>query len=1311
MFHLKGIKMSKVSRFYLVLAVFVSALVTCLYAGNDWENETIISINKDLPRASGLSFSSVESAIDGLNWGNAEELTEKRYASDYFQSLNGQWKFNWVKTPDQRPMDFYKVDFDAESWDNIDVPSNWEIKGCGVPIYTNVTFPHPRNPPHIMTEVPGHYTASTQPNPVGSYRRVFDLPFDWNKREVFVHFAGVSSAFYLWINGQQVGYSQGSRVPAEFDITKYLKPGKNIIAAEVYRWCDGSYLEDQDFWRLSGIFRDVFIFSTPKAQLRDYFVKCDLDDEYKNAELMVSADIRNMGDSDATRKIAVHLVSPDGVHVKSGLCKSELINVAVGSQKTVQLKAKVNRPLKWTSETPQLYTVVVEMLDENGNTLEVKACKYGFREVEIKNSQLYVNGVSILLKGVNRHEHDPILGHALKPDSMIKDVELMKQFNINTVRTCHYPDQPFWYDLCDLYGIYLIDEANVESHGMGYGRDSLAHNPTWEKAHVDRTVRMVQRDKNHSSVIFWSLGNEAGPGENFVASSKAIREIDLSRPIHYEGYDVVADVDSVMYPSVESVINEGKRNSSKPFVMCEYAHAMGNAIGNLQEYWDAIETYPRLIGGCIWDWVDQGLIKYTGNKNADGSDEWFYAYGGNFGDYPNDTNFCCNGVVGPGREVNAKLKEVQRVYQYAGFSLNSVTTEDVRLTIKNKYFFTNLNEFTGTWNIIEDGLVINKGTFKLPNTPAGKQIEIIINASMPKLKAGAEYYLNVSLHKKDKTLCTPKGYAFASEQLKLDYPSASVLAKDINKIPRLKLVDGDSIVVTGKSFELKLDKASATITSLVYNGNEVLSNGNGPRLNVYRSPIDNDKWFSGGLERSGLSEMTYKAKAVDATLMNDSAVRIEAVIDCASKSNANIGFVHTVIYTVFGDGIIDVQNDVVPFGPMPMVAKMGLRMFVSGECDTMTWLGRGEHESYVDRKRSADIGLYQGNVKDQFEEYVKPQDNGNKTDVRWASLTNKSGRGLMVITDGSYSVSALNYTATDLSKAGNTHKLNPREDIVFCIDAKHMGLGGASCGPPPMGQYKIKPEQTQMHYMICPVKTDKPKKLSKLARIASPLPSAPVIDSQLIEVNGETARKIVITGDKGFGTVSHVNINGEIQKPGNEFILNEHAIVTAQTIGKSGLKSIRVEKEYPQFYNTIKLARDNWKIISVDSVEKGEGDAVHVIDGNPYSYWHTNWRDSKEPMPHVIEIDLGEPLNIVGFRYAGRDDMGNGRVNNCEFALSLDGKTYTTLKKTKLNDSSELQEIFINEPFRARYMKFIALDECSGEYYTSVAELEPMAIK
>ncbi len=1020
-------------------------------AQNDWENPEVFGINKEPPHCTLMPFGDEQSA-----------LSCEREESPFYKSLNGRWKFHWVKQPSDRPIEFHRPDYDVSGWDEIPVPSNWQMHGYGVPIYTNVPYPFKPNPPYIMNDNPPEFTSAKMPNPVGSYRTEFTIPQDWQGRQVFIHFDGVKSAFYIWVNGQKVGYSQDSMTPAEFNITKFLKAGSNVLAVEVYRWSDGSYLEDQDMWRLSGIYRDVYLFSTPRVHIRDFFIQTDFDEDWHDATLKVTAKIKNYANKKSGTYTVESCVWDRGRRLacfaagRPGISPSEEI--------TCEMQPRVKEPRKWSCEDPYLYTLLLTLKDDRGNIFEVERCDFGFREVQIKGNQLYVNGVSVKLKGVNRHEHDPDYGRAVGYRRMVRDIELMKRFNINTVRTSHYPNHPKWYELCDRYGIFVIDEANLESHGLSYGRNALPGGlPQWKEACIARMAAMVERDKNRPSVIIWSLGNEAGHGANFKYMADYARKADGTRPIHYEQYNTIADIDSRMYPHVNFVVERGRADEPKPFIMCEYAHAMGNAVGNLREYWDAIETYPGLIGGCIWDWVDQGLRKTAPDGRG------FFAYGGDFGDKPNDNNFCINGLVGPDRTIQPELHEVKRVYQYVGFEAEDLAAGPSgagKIKIRNKYFYTNLKNFDVAWVMTEDGTVIQAGSIGSPDIGPGQSKPVTVPFAKPELKADAEYRLRVSMSLRDDTLWAEKGYEVAAAQFEMLFEVPAKPTVDTAQMPAIEVNEaGDGVSLVGQDFVIRFDRKSGTIESFVYGDKTLISDDgqiiNGPVLNVFRQYTDNDRNWGGNWKfpdiwyKAGLHQLRREVRSFEVDSSNASGVKVRIHTICMAENDR--GFEHYCTYTVYGNGWVRIDNNIEPFGELPILPKIGLIMTLPGDYENFTWYGRGPHENYPDRKTAADVGLYKSTITEQYVPYVRPQENGNKEDVRWAALTDDSGAGLLVVADDGLSVTALHFKPTDLA-VGHTHELAPREDITLCLDHKQLGLGNASCGPGVLKEYLVKPE-------------------------------------------------------------------------------------------------------------------------------------------------------------------------------------------------------------------------------------------------------------
>ncbi|MBW6491988.1 MAG: DUF4981 domain-containing protein [Lentimicrobium sp.] len=1043
----------------------------------EWENETINAINKERARSTWIPYADAAQAMFGA-WGD----------SPYYYNLNGNWKFNWVKHPDLRPEDFFTEGYDVSWWNDLVVPSCWQMKGYGIPIYTNVTFPHAANPPYIMEPVPAHYTKHEFPNPVGSYVREFTAPAEFAGRRTFIHFAGVESAMYLWVNGKKVGYSEDSRLPAEFDITDFIKPGINKLAVEVYQWSDGSYLEDQDFWRMSGIYRDVYLYSVSLFHLRDYWLKAEFNDDLSVADFIVEADFENFG-AKGNHLLEVYLLGKNEKFVDSKPIISQEISAGSRMKMPLTLKAKVVNPLLWSAETPELYHVLLITKDAAGRVLMVQRSDFGFRKIEIHDQQLWVNGKSIKIKGVNRHDIDPHDGRAVTRQSMKRDVELFKLFNINTVRTSHYPNDPYFYSLCDEYGIYVIDEANVESHGMGYGKESLGHVKSWQEAHVSRIMNMVERDKNHASVIMWSLGNEAGPGINFEVASAAVKQRDPSRPIHYERYNEVADVVSVMYPDVVWFTNEGLKDNPKPFLMCEYAHAMGNALGNLQEYWDAIYTHKRLIGGCIWDWADQGLYKEIPGKPG----EFFLAYGGDFGDRPTDWNFCANGLTTADRKITPKMHEVKKVYQNVWMEPVNLLNGEVAIT--NRFSFINLNDYDFSWEMTENGKGIQSGNLTVDLQPA-KTKNMVIPFETPELKPGSEYFLNIYFLLKNETLWAKRGHIVAQEQFKIPFEDPEAKVLEVSTQFSLEVLEkDDELLITGRQFQVAFSKKAGTITKLSYSGLSVIETHpealhgirpetrliswntftdkriSGPRVNIFRAQVDNDYVFGGGpgpiWQDQGLADLKDTVKGFRFERTVDQNVKLS--IDIESVAAMGYKVISRFTYLVMGNGVIDVDVNVDPQQVDWQLPKIGVILELPVGFEDITWFGAGPHENYRDRKTSAHIGLYQNSVTNMTEDYIRPQDMGNRTDTRWFTLTNRQGKGVKFAARVNLlNFSALHHLPIDLDKANHPYELIKRPETIITIDALHNGLGGGSCGPGPMEKYQLKTEPVTFGFSIIP---------------------------------------------------------------------------------------------------------------------------------------------------------------------------------------------------------------------------------------------------
>ncbi|NOX55816.1 MAG: DUF4981 domain-containing protein [Planctomycetes bacterium] len=1014
-----------------------------------WENEQVLGRNKEPARATSMPYPDRPSALQAIP-----------SATPYYRCLNGKWKFRWSPDPQSRPRDFYRPDYDARSWDEIPVPSNWQMQGYGTPLYVNIRYPFRKDPPRVTGEPPRNYTSYKARNPVGSYRRQFRVPVEWRGRQVFLQFNGVDSAFYVWINGRLVGYSQGSRTPAVFNITKFLKQGENLLAVEVYRYSDGSYLEDQDFWRLSGIFRDVFLWSTADLHIRDFFVHPELDDHYRDATLRVDVEVKNFADRRQRFTVDAELLDAAGRTVFRGVKASG--EADAGGSILVVLQKPVQNPAKWSAEQPNLYRLLLTLRGPRGRVVEVTTCRVGFRRVEIRNGRLLVNGQPIDIKGVNRHEHDPQTGHTISRASMIRDIKLMKQFNINTVRTSHYPNDPRWYDLCDEYGLYVIDEANIESHGMGYGAASLAKNPAWRRAHLDRTQRMVERDKNHPSVIIWSLGNEAGNGVNFYATYDWIKQRDPSRPVQYERaqLDRNTDIYCPMYSPIEKIVRYATSRPDRPLILCEYAHAMGNSVGNLQDYWDAIEAHPALQGGCIWDWVDQGLLRPvpTNHENHRPAFRWlwpqktYFAYGGDFGDEPNDGNFCINGLVHPDRRPNPHAWEVKKVYQNIRVSL--VDLADGKVRVENKYFFTNLNEFDATWVVRRNGRLVQSGSLGRLNVPPRSSREIVI--PFRRSADDAEYLLTIAFLLAEDKPWADRGFRVAWDQFKLPAPSERSAA--VRPAPSPGAPPGDTarkrtasrrlgppqlherpdtFRIVGPSFVVEIGRRRGELRSYEAGGTKLLVAPLEP--NFWKVPNDN-QMRNGYVRRLG----AWRRAAADRTLQKITAERRPTSVRVTAFFRLPVGEAdYTLTYDIDGTGRVVVTARYQPHRTdVPLLPRFGMTFSVPRRFSQVQWYGRGPHETYWDRKTGAEIGIYSSSVEEMVFPYVRPQDTGNRTDVRWMALTDASGVGLRIEGLQPLSVSVWPFTLADLESATHPYELPRREFNTVFVDWKLHGVGG-----------------------------------------------------------------------------------------------------------------------------------------------------------------------------------------------------------------------------------------------------------------------------
>ena len=1058
---------------------------------HDWENHHVLQINREPARAAFTPF-------------HAQK-------GDCSICLDGTWKFRWTPVPDERIVEFYQTDFNDKDWVGFPVPANWEVNGYGTPIYVSAGYPFKIDPPRVMGEPKVDYTTYKERNPVGQYRRSFQLPAGWEARgQTLLRFEGVMSAFYVWINGERVGYSQGSMEPSEFNITDYLHAGENQIALEVYRYSDGSYLEDQDFWRFGGIHRSIHLLHTPDIRIRDYAVRTlPVSTDYQDFILQIDPQFsvyRGMTGKGTTlqgilkdasgREIAT--LKGDVEDILDLEHKAGRMNEWYpqrGPRKLGRMSATIKSPKRWTAETPYLYKLHLTLLTAEGEVIEQVEQAVGFRSVEIRNGQLLVNGAPVRSRGDTRHEHDPRTARVMSEERMLQDILLMKQANINAVRTSHYPNVSRWYELCDSLGLYVMDEADIEEHGL---RGTLASTPDWHAAFLDRAVRMAERDKNHPSIVMWSMGNESGYGPNFAAISAWLHDFDPTRPVHYEGAQgaggepdpKTVDVISRFYTRVkQEYLNPGiaegedkeraenarwerlleiaeRTNDNRPVMTSEYAHSMGNALGNFKEYWDEIYSNPRMLGGFIWDWVDQGIYKTLPDGRI------MVAYGGDFGDKPNLKAFCFNGLLMSDRETTPKYWEVKKVY-----SPVELRVESGELRVTNRNHHTDLSQYRCLWTLSIDGKQKDQGEITLPEVAPGESETIPLPVSIAGKKASAkatsDLRLTISFILKRDALWAKAGHEVAWEQFCIQ--EGALLSSKLENRGRLKVrADEEHLSISGSGFSIQWEKnATGSLTSLTYHGKEMLAHPADfplqPVTQAFRAPTDNDKSFGNWLAKDwSLHQMDNPRISLDSfkhEVREDGAV----IVRVQTRNRYKEGMIVTkFLYTILSDGTIDLKTTFQPQGILPELPRLGIAFCLSSDYNTFIWQGRGPQDNYPDRKTSAAVGLWKGSVADQYVHYPCPQDSGNKEEVCRLMLTDRHGKGIRVdAVEDVFSASALHYTAQDLYKETHDCNLKPRPEVILSLDAAVLGLGNSSCGPGVLKKYAIDKKEHTLHIRIC----------------------------------------------------------------------------------------------------------------------------------------------------------------------------------------------------------------------------------------------------
>lgn len=1263
--------------------------------GWEWQSPDSVAVNKQQPHAWFFSFRNVEEA--------RKVLPEN---SSYWKSLDGLWKFHWAPNPDKRPKDFYRTDYDVSHWDDIKVPMNWNLAGLqkdgnnkyGDPLYSNqrVIFQHSWKPMNdwkggVMRTPPTNWMTYRNRNEVGSYRRTFSVPADWKGQQIYLNFDGVDSFFYLYINGKYVGFSKNSRNLAEFDITPYLnKEGEeNTVAVEVYRHSDGSFLESQDMFRLPGIFRTVALVAKPQVQVRDIKAIPDLDETYSHATLHITAQLQNLSKKaikgyTLQYSLYVNRLYSDDNDLMEGVTASTPLVGKLNSKGEIVLETTLdaaNKVKLWSAEAPYRYTLVGELKDAKGRTVQTFSTIVGFRKVEIKETPAekdefglagryyYLNGQPIKLKGVNRHENNTLLGHTATREQMENEIFLMKRGNINHVRNCHYPDAPYWYYLCDKYGIYLEDEANLESHEYYYGKQSLSHVPEFRNAHIARNMEMVHATVNHPSVVIWSLGNEAGPGKTFVDCYNAIKAYDTSRPVQYERNNDIVDMGSNQYPSIAWVQGavQGKYKLKYPFHISEYAHSMGNACGNLIDYWNAIESTNFFMGGAIWDWVDQAL-----NKQDPVTGQTYWAYGGDFGkdNKPNDGMFCMNGIVRPDFSPKAQYYEVKKVYQNVG--VKAVDMKQGQIEIFNKNYFEPLRNYQIVWSLYKDGVCISK------NQPLQGAKNIVgprekgfytLPYDYASLDPKSEYFVTVQFLLGKDMPWAAKGYPQMEEQLRVKgadvaAPSIATVAKN-GKAMKLSVDKAAKRAnIHGGNFQVAFDLNTGAIYSLKYGSQDIIKDGNGPKLDAYRAPTDNDAgigyhnaWF-----KNGLYDLQHVVKNWNYTAKKDGTYQLEFTVESQGKegcdvnysnrdrdpescynfeknkralTDADLKFTSRQIYTIYKDGSIEMQSAIGANRSKVILPRIGYSMVLPSELNQYDYYGRGPVNNYNDRKTSQFIGWYHSPVAEQGIMLPKPQAQGNREEVRWCAVTNDSQQGVVFISDSTMSASALPWSQQELTLAAHPYQLPKSSGTHLHLDAKVTGLGGASCGQGgPLTPDQVRSTPTTFGFII-----------------------RPAVKSEL----------------------------------GN--------IVKVSATGREMVKEVMKKMQQNQQTSGLQIA-------FASSQEPDEGDAAYLVDGDPSTFWHTMYSITLAKYPHWVDFDAGKQKVIKGFTYLARQDGSlNGCIKDYEIYVSNDNKTWSEpILKGHFEKTAKLQKVMLNRPVKARYFRLRALNEQNGQDYASGSE-------
>ncbi len=1300
-------------------------------ANADWENPEHLSEGREDARAFFEPFSSRDEALIG-----------KKEGTRWWKSLDGIWKFHWAKTPGERPTDFYKEGYDVSGWADIDVPSNWQMRGYGTPIYSNQRYTMVRDWPRVMTpprngEEQGYTTPQKEPNAVGSYRRIVEVPEEWSGMRVFIRFDGVDSFFYLYVNGKKVGFSKDSRTAAVFDITPYVKKGNNVIAAEVYRYNDGSYLECQDMWRLSGIFRSVSMYATPQVFVRDFFVHTDFgkgmdgQTDYGRSKLRVEVDVNNRTEQEQEFEIEGELLDTEGQRV--AVLNSVRGRVQAGQETDKELEADVEKPELWSAEKPALYRMLLYLKDGDGRVTETISRMVGFREVKVEGGRFLVNGKAVKLKGVNRHESQHANGHTVTREECRQDLILMKRANINHVRNSHYPQPEFFYELCDELGIYVCDEANIESHGYYYGAESLSHPKEWKAQHVWRNKNMVEQSKNHACVVMWSYGNEAGPGENFAAVRDWIKSRDTSRPTQYERNNALADVYSNQYPSVNWAREVGARRTNKPWYISEYAHILCNSMGNLKDYWDAIETGDSIMGGAIWEWIHQSYDQEV--TLPDGSRTVRQSYGGDRGEEPNDGIFCLKGVVYSDRTPTPVYEEVRKAQQNVRIELKGASTDGKGLVvgIRNKFYFTNLKDFTGHWELAEEGnRVAAKGDFALDVEPQYVQDWILSGKELAGVKFAKDrrYFLNVSFRLKENCAWANAGYEIACEQMQLPdaftgySPKCRIMPLDTEQKLEVRNRNAEVLVV-GKNFSLCVDKVTGGLKNYIVNGNALIGEKATLHLNAFRAPLANDKWVMNEWLQNGFHDMVHSAGPVLVERLSHGVVRVSCDITSHGRRKESLDsmkydhgiftpedngpiterdfrFKTQLVYTILPNGYINVQVGVLPKVERIVLPRLGFTLMLPEKYHCVRWYGRGPGENYPDRKTGSPMGVYERPVCEMVERYPLPMEMGGRMDCRWVAVTDEHGIGLLVASseERTLNFSALPYTTDALMRAAHPEELQPAGATVLNVDAVTLGLGGASCGPPPMERDIPLTGPMSFSFSLQPITPG--DDVTEVGRRRLPLAGA-------VTISRDEQGYVHAHCDTQEARIHMLLADGSSAVYERPFLQREEGTIRAHASMEGCLDSATTW-HHLEAWRPGNLMR----IVSCSSTSGRSESPWSLIDGRTDTYWHSQWHGSPAPYPHEVIVDLGVDSELRGFTITPRQARTSSRVKRLAFYLSMDGQSWSERPACTLEmeDGDHEQSVIMPDMQVAHYVKIVCLQPMvKDEAYAALAEFAPIVTR